>query len=99
MTKHYMLQTAFVCSTRLLDGMPADAKDFFLKTIREKAIEYGKMGEEDEAGYYKQMTDNGVEITEVDITEFQDAIAPLYENNDLKFSDDLKVKLFEQLGL
>jgi TRAP-type transport system periplasmic protein len=80
MTKHYMLQTAFVCSTRLLDSMPADAADFFLQTIRETALEYGKMGQDDEDGYYAQMTEHGVTITEVDLGEFQAAIAPLYTN-------------------
>jgi len=99
MTKHYMLQTAFVCSTRLLSGMPADAKDFFLKTIRDKALEYGAIAEKDEAGYYDQMKQHGVTITEVNIKEFQNAIAPLYTNNDLKFSPGLKEKLFKQLGL
>jgi len=98
-TKHYMLQTAFVCSTRLLDGMPDDARDFFLKTIREKALEYGKIGEDAEAGLYQRMVDNGVTITEVDLKEFQDAIAPLYERNDLKFSPGLKDRLFNQLGM
>ncbi|HEY9054377.1 MAG TPA: TRAP transporter substrate-binding protein DctP [Rectinemataceae bacterium] len=99
MTKHYMLQTAFVCSTRLLAGMPADAKEFFLKTIREKALEYGDIAEKDEAVYYEQMKQHGVTITEVNIKEFQNAIAPLYTNNDLKFSPGLKEKLFKQLGL
>ncbi|HUX11579.1 MAG TPA: TRAP transporter substrate-binding protein DctP [Spirochaetia bacterium] len=99
MTKHYMLQTAFVCSTRLLAGMPADARDFFLKTIREKALEYGTIGEKAEAGLYDQMKQHGVTITDVNIKEFQDAIAPLYTNNDLKFSPGLKEKLFKQLGI
>lgn len=99
MTKHYMLQTAFVCSTRLLAGMPADAKEFFLKTIREKALEYGAIAEKSEAGYYAQMKQHGVTITDVDIKEFQNAIAPLYTNNDLKFSPGLKDKLMSQLGM
>lgn len=99
MTKHYMLQTAFVCSTRMLNGMPADAKAFFLKTIRDKALEYGTIAEKDEAGYYKQFTDRGVTITNVNVKEFQDAIAPLYANNDLKFSAGLKERLFKQLGM
>jgi TRAP-type C4-dicarboxylate transport system substrate-binding protein len=99
MTKHYMLQTSFVCSTRLLNGMNASAKAFFLKTIRDKSIEYGVMAEKDEAGYYQQFKDKGVTITEVDIKEFQTAIAPLFANNDLKFSDGLKEKLFKQLGI
>ncbi|MDD3981381.1 MAG: TRAP transporter substrate-binding protein DctP [Spirochaetia bacterium] len=99
MTKHYMLQTSFVCSTRLLNTMPQAAKDFFLKTIREKALEYGALAEKDEAGYYEQMRQRGVTINEVNIKEFQDAIAPLYTNNDLKFSPGLKEKLFKQLGM
>lgn len=98
MTKHYMLQTAFVCSTRLLDGMPSDARTFFLKTIREKALEYGLKAQADEAGLYDQMRQHGVTITEVNIREFEEAIAPLYANNDLKFSPGLKDKLFEQLA-
>lgn len=99
MTKHYMLQTAFVCSTRLLSGMPSDAKEFFLKTIRDKALEYGAIAEKDEDGYYSQMRQHGVTITEVNLKEFQGAIAPLYANNDLKFSPGLKEKLFKQLGM
>jgi len=99
MTKHYMLQTSFVCSTRLLNAMPPDAKAFFLKTIRDKALEYGALAEKDEAGYYDQMRQRGVTINEVNIKEFQDAIAPLYTNNDLKFSFGLKEKLFKQLGM
>jgi TRAP-type C4-dicarboxylate transport system substrate-binding protein len=99
MTKHYMLQTTFVCSTRLLSGMPADAREFFLKTMREKTLEYGAMAQKDEAAYYDQMKQHGVTINEVDIKEFKDAIAPLYTNNDLKFSPGLKDKLFKQLGI
>lgn len=99
MTKHYMLQTSFVCSTRLLGSMPSDAKAFFLKTIRDKSLEYGAMAEKDEAGYYDQMKQRGVTITDVDLKEFQAAIAPLYANNDLKFSPGLKETLFKQLGL
>ncbi|MBN2509000.1 MAG: TRAP transporter substrate-binding protein DctP [Spirochaetales bacterium] len=98
-TKHFMLQTAFVCSTRLLDGMDESARNFFLTTIRQKAVEYGKKGQEMEDGYYQQMVDGGCEITEVDIKEFQDAVQPLYDNNELGFSPNLKENLFKQLGL
>jgi TRAP-type C4-dicarboxylate transport system substrate-binding protein len=45
------------------------------------------------------MKDKGVTVTEVDLREFQNAIAPLYTNNDLKYSTGLKDKLFQQLGL
>ncbi len=99
MTKHYMLQTAFVCSTRLLSGMPADARAFFLKTIRDRALEYGTIGQKAEAGLYDQMKQHGVTITDVNLKEFQDAIAPLYTNNDLHFSPGLKDELFKELGM
>jgi hypothetical protein len=45
------------------------------------------------------MKDHGVTITEVNLSEFQNAIAALYTNNDLKFSPGLKQKLFNQLGI
>jgi hypothetical protein len=45
------------------------------------------------------MKQHGVILNEVNLKEFQDAIAPLYTNNDLKFSPGLKEKLFKQLGM
>ncbi|GHT88331.1 sialic acid-binding protein [Spirochaetia bacterium] len=99
LTKHYMLQSSFVCSTTLLSGMSADDRAFFLKTIRETAVEYGAIVQQEEQGYYDQMKEKGVTITEVNLADWQKAIQPLYDNNDLKFSDGLKDKLLGQLGL
>jgi TRAP-type C4-dicarboxylate transport system substrate-binding protein len=99
LTKHYMLQSSFVCSTNLLKGMPADAQAFFLKTIRDTAKKYGDIVASEEDGFYQQMRTQGVTITEVSIPEFQAAIEPLYTNNDLGFSAGLKDRLFRELGL
>jgi TRAP-type C4-dicarboxylate transport system substrate-binding protein len=99
LTKHYMLQSSFVCSTALLNSMPDADKELFLKTIRETAQKYGGIVESEEASFYQQMKDKGVTITEVSLQEFQNAIAPLYTNNDLNFSSGLKDNLFSQLGL
>lgn len=99
LTKHYMLQTSFICSTELLDSMPQADRDFFLKTIRDTAEKYGDIIAEEEAGYYQRMENNGVTVTEVNIQEFRDAIAPLYTNNDLGFSEGLEDRLFRELGL
>jgi TRAP-type C4-dicarboxylate transport system substrate-binding protein len=99
LSKHYMLQTSFVCSTRLLNNMPAADRDFFVKTIRDTAKKYGDIIASEEGTYYDQMKTQGVTITEVSIKEFQDAIAPLYTNNDLGFSAGLKDRLFKELGL
>ncbi|GHV77961.1 sialic acid-binding protein [Spirochaetia bacterium] len=99
LTKHYMLQSSFVCSTALLNGMSSEDKAFFLKTVRETAVEYGAIVEKEEQGFYDQMKEKGVTITEVTIADWQKAIQPLYDNNDLKLSDGLKDKLLSQLGL
>jgi TRAP-type C4-dicarboxylate transport system substrate-binding protein len=99
LTKHYMLQSSFVCSTKLLASMPEADRKIFLDTIRETAQKYSKIIADEESAYYQQMIDKGVTITEVSLKEFQDAIAPLYTNNDLGFSAGLKDRLFRELGL
>lgn len=98
MTKHYMLQSAFVCSSSFYYSMPEADRALFTKIMRETAKEYGEIIKNEEDGYYANMKKNGVTITEVDIKEFQDAIEPLYTNNDLGFSAGLKDRLFKELG-
>jgi TRAP-type C4-dicarboxylate transport system substrate-binding protein len=99
LTKHYMLQSSFVCSTALLNSMPEADKKVFLNIIRETAQKYSKIIASEEDAYYQQMRDQGVTIIEVSLKEFQDAINPLYTNNDLSFSPGLKDRLFRELGL
>jgi len=99
MTKHYMLQASFVCSSALLNKMPPAERAFFLKTIRDTASKYSVIIEFEETPYYQQMIEKGVIITNVNMKEFQNAIAPLYTNNDLGFSPGLKERLFRELGL
>jgi TRAP-type C4-dicarboxylate transport system substrate-binding protein len=99
MTKHYMLQASFVCSNDLLKKMSPADRDFFLKTIRDTAQKYSGIIADEEAPYYQQMREKGVTIVDVDLKEFQDAIAPLYTNNDLGFSAGLKDRLFRELGI
>ncbi|MDR3356999.1 MAG: TRAP transporter substrate-binding protein DctP [Spirochaetaceae bacterium] len=99
LTKHYMLQSSFVCSTKLLTDMPEADRKLFLDTISKTAKKYGDIVASEEAGYYQQMKDKGVTITEVDLKEFEAAIAPLYTNNDLGLSPGLKDRLFKELGL
>ncbi|MDR2397656.1 MAG: TRAP transporter substrate-binding protein DctP [Spirochaetaceae bacterium] len=99
LTKHYMLQSSFVCSTKLLNSLPEADKRVFLDTIHEAARKYGAVIAEEEIMYYQQMREKGVAITEVDLQEFQNTLAPLYSNNDLGFSPGLKDRLFSELGL
>jgi TRAP-type C4-dicarboxylate transport system substrate-binding protein len=99
LTKHYMLQSSFVCSTALLNQMPEADKKVFLDTIKETAKKYGDIVASEEDGFYRQMRDRGVTITEVSLPAFQAAIDPLYTNNDLNFSAGLKDRLFRELGL
>jgi TRAP-type C4-dicarboxylate transport system substrate-binding protein len=101
-TKHYMLQSAFVCGKQLLDSMSAEEKAFFLKTISDCSAKYSKIIADEEQGYYDSYVSKGAgktKINQVNIAEFQAAIAPLYVNNDLGMTAGLKDTLFAQLGL
>ncbi len=98
MTKHYMLQSAFVCSANFYNSMPEADRELFTKVMREAALEYGEIIRNEESGFYENMKKNGVTITEVDISEFQKAVDGLYTNNDLGFSAGLKDRLFKELA-
>jgi TRAP-type C4-dicarboxylate transport system substrate-binding protein len=98
MTKHYMLQSAFVCSANFYNSLSPSDRELFVKTMREAALEYGEIIRNEEDGYYDNMKAHGVTITDVDIAEFQKAIEPLYTNNDLGFSAGLKDRLFKELS-
>jgi TRAP-type C4-dicarboxylate transport system substrate-binding protein len=99
LTKHYMLQSSFVCGKALLDGMPAADRDLFVKTVTAAAAKYSGIIAQEEQGYYDGFKTKGITVTEVDIAEFQKAIDPLYTNNDLKLTAGLKDRLFKELGL
>jgi TRAP-type C4-dicarboxylate transport system substrate-binding protein len=102
LTKHYMLQSAFVCGKQLLDNMSDEERAFFLQTIQDCAAKYSQIIAGEEQGYYDSFVSNGggkTQINNVDIAEFQAAVAPLYTNNDLGMTAGLKDTLFTQLGL
>jgi TRAP-type C4-dicarboxylate transport system substrate-binding protein len=99
LTKHYMLQSSFVCGKALLDTMSPEDRDIFLKTIYDTAAKYSEIIAAEEQSYYDGFTAKGITVREVDIAEFEAAIAPLYTNNDLGLTPGLKEKLFGELGL
>ncbi|GMO68719.1 MAG: C4-dicarboxylate TRAP transporter substrate-binding protein [Treponemataceae bacterium] len=101
-TKHYILQSSFVTGTKLLDSMTDEQRELFVKTIRESAAKWSAIIASEEQGlqddYTARIAGKGA-VIEVDISEFENAIAPLFTNNDLKFSDGLRDTLLQQLGL
>jgi TRAP-type C4-dicarboxylate transport system substrate-binding protein len=99
LSKHYMLQSSFVCGKGLLDSMPAEARDFFIKTVYDTAAKYSNIIAQEEAGIVEGFKSKGITVTEVNLAEFQRAIDPLYTNNDLGLTAGLKDRLFRELGL
>ncbi|MFA5698593.1 MAG: TRAP transporter substrate-binding protein DctP [Sphaerochaeta sp.] len=98
MTKHFMLQSSFVCSKSFYDSMSESDREFFVKTMRETSTEYGQIILDEEAPLYEKMEANGVKISEVNMADWMAAIEPMYTNNDLKFTPGLKDRLFKELG-
>jgi TRAP-type C4-dicarboxylate transport system substrate-binding protein len=94
-----MLQSSFVCGKALLDGMPAADRELFVKTVYDTAAKYSEIIAKEEQGYYDGFKTKGITVTEVDLTEFQNSIAPLYTNNDLNMTPGIKDRLFRELGL
>jgi TRAP-type C4-dicarboxylate transport system substrate-binding protein len=99
LTKHYMLQSSFVCGKGLLDSMPPADRELFSKTVYDTAAKYSKIIADEEQGYYDGFKTKGITITEVSISEFEKAVAPLYTNNDLGLTPGIKDRLFKELGL
>ncbi|MDR1277377.1 MAG: TRAP transporter substrate-binding protein DctP [Treponema sp.] len=99
LTKHFMLQSSFVCGKSLIDSMPAADRELFLKTVYDTVTKYSGIIAGEEQGYYDGFRSKGVTITEPNLTEFENAIAPLYTNNDLKLTRGLKDRLFRELGM
>jgi TRAP-type C4-dicarboxylate transport system substrate-binding protein len=99
LTKHYMLQSSFVCGKGLLDSMPPADKELFLKTVYDTAAKYSQIIASEEQGYYDGFKTKGITVTEVNIADFEKAIAPLYTNNDLGLTPGIKDRLFKELGL
>ena len=99
LTKHYMLQSSFVCGKALLDGMPAADRELFVKTVYDTAAKYSEIIASEEQGYYDGFKTKGITVTEVSLPEFQKAIDPLYTNNDLNMTAGIKDRLFRELGL
>ncbi|MDR0645341.1 MAG: TRAP transporter substrate-binding protein DctP [Treponema sp.] len=99
LTKHYMLQSSFVCGKIMLDNMPPADRELFTKIVSDTAARYSAVIANQEQGYYDSFRAKGMTVINVNQNEFETAIAPLYTNNDLKMSIGIKDRLFRELGL
>jgi TRAP-type C4-dicarboxylate transport system substrate-binding protein len=99
LTKHYMLQSSFVCGKKLLDDMSAEDRATFTKAVSDTAAKYSRIIADEEQGLYDGFKTKGMTVSEVNIADFQAAVAPLYTNNDLKLTPGIKERLFNELGL
>jgi TRAP-type C4-dicarboxylate transport system substrate-binding protein len=99
LTRHYMLQSSFVCGKALLDAMPAADRELFVKTVNDTIAKYSRIIAEEEQGIYDGFRARGMTVRDISVPEFEAAIAPLYTNNDLGLSPGLKDTLFRQLGI
>lgn len=78
-TGHINLITGLVAGAAWFDSLPADLQ----KIVREEALKAGDIAsygtEAALADYEKKMTAQGVTISEIDITPFKEATAPVYD--------------------
>lgn len=78
-TGHINLITGLVTSAAWFDSLPAEHQ----KTLREEAVKAGDIasyGTRDMlADIEKKLTEGGVTVSEIDVTPFKDATAPVYD--------------------
>jgi TRAP-type C4-dicarboxylate transport system substrate-binding protein len=98
-TKHYMLQSSFVCGRNLLNTMSDEDKAFFLKTMNDMSVKYSAIIASEEDGYVENFRRNNGQVFNVNIDEFRRAIAPLHVNNDLGLTPGLQERLYRELGI
>jgi len=99
LTRHFMLQSSFVVGTPFLNSMSDEDREFFLQVMYDMAVKWTGIIASEEADYIKNFSNNGGQVFEVDIAEFERAVAPLNENNTLNFTPGLQERLIRELGL
>jgi TRAP-type C4-dicarboxylate transport system substrate-binding protein len=99
LTKHFMLQSCGLVATKWLNSLPPQDRELILTVGKEEMANQTRVAMEEEDVYYQKMREKGVIISEVDMKEWMDAIAPLYTNNDLGFTPGLRDRLFRELGV
>jgi len=99
LTRHYMLQSSFVMGQPLLDSMSAEDREFFLRTMYEASIRWSNIIYQEEQQIFDTFRQRGMTITNVDIAEFQAAMAPMFRYNELGLTPGIRETLFAQLGL
>lgn len=93
MTGHFYAPAVLLISKAKFDSMPADVKEGLKKAAMEgQAFERGLIQKSD-AELKEKLKQRGMNITEIDVKEWQDAMAPVYKTFEAEIGKDLIEKV------
>lgn len=94
-TNHFQLMQGLVCGQKWFDTLPEDLQTLFVDTANEvgAATAADVMAEVEEAE--KKMIEEGLVVTEPDLTPFKAAVEPIYEK--LGYAE-LREQLYKEIG-
>ncbi len=92
-TGHFYGIMMICMSERSFEKLPDDLKQIVLDAGREASLYQRKISDEENINSENALKERGVEIIEIDRTQLEKALAPVYE----KYKDILKPEILEQI--
>lgn len=92
-TGHIHLASPLIMNTHLLESLPKEYADSLVSIAKRMGKVHTEMVKQLEIEQWKQVAATGMQVTDVDKSEFQAAMAPVYE----KFSEKLDADLIKEI--
>lgn len=89
LTQHVYGPHVFLASAMALDRLPDEYRDIITEAALEAARFQREKSAELEAEQREMLVSEGMEVVEIDITPFQEAMTPVYERYAAQFGEDL----------
>jgi len=96
MTRHTYAPAVFVMSLAKFNTLSSEAQKIFKEAAQEAAEFERKANAESEEEQMAKLRENGMEIVQPDIKQFQDTVAPVYEKYGAKYGEYIE-RIREQL--
>lgn len=99
LTRHQHVFEPLIMNRDRFESLPEDIQKVLLETGKEVALMDRKAVAEKEASEIEALKDKGMQVNEVDVPAFQEAMKPLYDKYASERGDDWKnlVKLIQEL--
>lgn len=96
LTRHTYAPATIIMSQEVFDSFPADIQETIIACAQEAARYERKWNEDQEDTQVQELRDLGMEISEVDVESFRNAVEPVYDKYEKQYGQ-LLAKITQQL--